>query len=165
MNGPKDTLLKAIVIIVSLLHITDAQTWCYRCVSTQPGCGEYGFDWRWYWSYTCPREGDKCVKLIERKGAETIVTRECLSLLEGYRRDIPADRFEGCRPAALDVKLGLYTFNNIKELDIKRDSFDDTTYCFCDFDWFCNGSQTPKMTLKFLMTLMLAQIIYLLFAR
>uniref|UniRef100_T1J121 Protein sleepless n=1 Tax=Strigamia maritima TaxID=126957 RepID=T1J121_STRMM len=94
--------------------------WCYRCVSTQPGCGEFNFDWRWHWQWTCPRDDDKCVKVIERKGADTLVTRECLSNLEGIRRDIPSDRYEGCRPAAKDVKLGNYVFNDIKELDVKR---------------------------------------------
>jgi len=111
--------------------------WCYRCVSTHPGCGEV-FDWRWYWSYTCPGYNDKCVKIVERKGADVLITRDCLSNLEGYRRDIPADRFEGCRPAANDVKLSHYTFPEIKELDIKRNYFEESTYCFCDFDYFCN---------------------------
>merc|ERR1719225_232984 len=33
----------------------------------------------------CPRYNDKCVKVIERKGAEVLVTRDCLSNLEGFR--------------------------------------------------------------------------------
>merc|ERR1719361_1794313 len=54
----------------------------------------------------CPRYNDKCVKVIERKGAEVLVTRDCLSNLEGFRIDIPADKDEGCRPANRDVQLG-----------------------------------------------------------
>jgi hypothetical protein len=52
--------------------------------------------------------------------AETIITRECLSSLRGVRTDIPADHYEGCRPAAKDVRLAHYVNNSIKELDIKR---------------------------------------------
>ena len=48
---------------------------CNVCVGTHPGCGENDFDYRWYWGKLCPRHNDKCVKLIERKGAETLVTR------------------------------------------------------------------------------------------
>nr|CAG4645242.1 EOG090X0I2F [Leptodora kindtii] len=112
--------------------------WCYRCVSTHPGCGDK-FDWRWYWSYTCPEPNDKCVKILERKGADVTITRDCLSSLRGIRRDIPADTYEGCRPASSDVKLAQYVFNDIDELDIKRNYYDNTSFCFCDFDHFCNS--------------------------
>jgi hypothetical protein len=55
--------------------------------------------------------------------AETIITRECLSSLRAVRSDIPADHYEGCRPAAKDVRLAHYVNNSIKELDIKRYAF------------------------------------------
>ena len=92
--------------------------------------------------------------MIERKGAEVLVTRDCLSNLEGFRCqnminiklpinckiktlfsteeqwktrnfriDIPADKYEGCRPANRDVKLGQYVHNRIEELDVYRWSF------------------------------------------
>jgi len=111
---------------------------CNVCVGTHPGCGETGFDYRWYWGKMCPRYNDKCVKLIERKGAEVMVTRDCLSNLEAFRTDIPADKYEGCRTASKDVKLGQYVFNRIDELDVYRTHYDNTTYCFCDFDHWCN---------------------------
>jgi len=115
---------------------------CNVCVGTHPGCGETGFDYRWYWGQMCPRYNDKCVKLIERKGAEVMVTRDCLSNLESFRTDIPADKYEGCRPASKDIKLGQYVFNRINELDVYRNHYDNTTYCFCDFDHWCNFAVT-----------------------
>ncbi|CAL4123577.1 unnamed protein product, partial [Meganyctiphanes norvegica] len=114
--------------------------WCYQCVGSHPGCGLYDFDWRYYWSHSCPEENDKCVKVIETKGAEVMVTRDCLSNLEGHRRDIPADRYEGCRPAAKDPLVGHYIFPSVKEIDHKREHYTNTTYCFCMFDERCNDS-------------------------
>nr|CAG4638838.1 EOG090X0I2F [Cyclestheria hislopi] len=128
--------------------------WCYRCVSTHPGCGSV-FDWRWYWSYTCPKANDKCVKIIETKGADTVITRDCLSSLQGIRRDIPADTYEGCRPAAEDVRLAQYVFNDIQELDIRRNYYDNTTFCFCDFDHFCNAAGHPTLSLNLVLLLVL----------
>merc|ERR1712156_801971 len=120
---------------------------CYQCVSTHPGCGLYDFDSRWYWGKICPRSDDRCVKLIERKGADIMVTRDCLSNLEGFRTDIPADKYEGCRSSSHDVKLGQHTFNRIKELDTKRTYYDNTTWCFCNFDHWCNASTAPVVSL------------------
>ena len=36
------------------------------------------------------RWNDKCVKLVERKGSDVMVTRDCLSSIESFRTDIPA---------------------------------------------------------------------------
>ncbi|MCL4138291.1 UNVERIFIED_CONTAM: hypothetical protein GTU68_016004 [Idotea baltica] len=94
--------------------------WCYQCVSSHPGCGLYDFDIRYYWSHQCPNSNDKCVKIIEKKGADTIVTRDCLSNLEGHHRNIPADHYEGCRPSADDPLLAHYVTPTILELDIDR---------------------------------------------
>lgn len=81
--------------------------------------------------------------------ASVTITRDCLSTLNsGYRTDLPADRYEGCRPAARDVRLAHYVFNNtIKELDIKRDHYDSTMFCYCFLDHRCNGSSTIKSSI------------------
>lgn len=53
---------------------------------------------------------------------------------------MPADRYEGCRPAAKDVRLGHYVNNSITQLDIHRDYYDEVTWCFCYFDNRCNSA-------------------------
>ncbi|XP_037778171.1 uncharacterized protein LOC119574955 isoform X2 [Penaeus monodon] len=65
-----------IFVLLSTLFRNGLSIWCYRCVGSHPGCGLYDFDWRYYWSYQCPDPYDKCVKVIEQKGAEELmVTR------------------------------------------------------------------------------------------
>lgn len=51
---------------------------------------------------------------------QEVITRDCLSSLKGIRTDLPADTYEGCRPATVDVKLANYVNNTIKEIDIQR---------------------------------------------
>lgn len=57
-----------------------------------------------------------------------------------FRTDIPADKYEGCRPAAVDVRLANYVNHTIKQNDVKRDYFSQTTFCFCFLDHRCNSS-------------------------
>ncbi|XKL61444.1 hypothetical protein PGB90_008501 [Kerria lacca] len=114
---------------------------CYQCISTHPGCGT-PFQWIWYSSISCPEDNDVCVKIIEKKEGQEIITRDCLSSVKGIRTDIPADHYEGCRPGTVDVKLANYVNNSIKEIDISRSYYESVTFCFCYFDHWCNdGSQ------------------------
>lgn len=59
-------------------------------------------------------------KYISIFTAQEVITRDCLSNFRAFRTDIPADTYEGCRPAAKDVNLAHYVNNSIKELDIRR---------------------------------------------
>ncbi|XP_050672720.1 uncharacterized protein LOC126970673 isoform X2 [Leptidea sinapis] len=115
--------------------------WCYQCTSAIPGCTE-PFNWRGigYLGNPCPDSEDICVKLIERKGAEKVITRDCLSNFKAFRTDIPADTYEGCRAAAKDVNLANYVNNTVKEIDISRKWYDETTWCFCFLDHRCNDA-------------------------
>lgn len=144
--------MKQIFYLIFLLIILADQgnsLYCYRCNSNHPGCGT-PLNWLWYWGETCPEYDDKCVKIIERKGAETIITRECLSSVRSFRTDIPADHYEGCRPAAKDVRLGHYVNNSIHQLDIHRDYYDEVTWCFCYFDHRCNSAQITTVSILLL---------------
>jgi len=82
--------------------------------------------------------------------AETIITRECLSSVRSFRTDIPADHYEGCRPAAKDVRLGHYVNNSIHQLDIHRDYYDEVTWCFCYFDHRCNNAEVTTVSISLL---------------
>lgn len=142
--------LHLVLVTVSSLFIESLAIWCYQCTAATPGCSE-PFNWRGvgYLGNPCPDNEDICVKLIERKGAQTVITRDCLSTFRTFRTDIPADTYEGCRPAAKDVNLANYVNNSIKELDIKRDWYDEKTWCFCFLDHRCNDASFvwPSMTL------------------
>ncbi|KAL0273060.1 UNVERIFIED_CONTAM: hypothetical protein PYX00_005825 [Menopon gallinae] len=131
----------ALVPALSVYGYDITALYCYQCVSTHPGCAT-PFNWLWHWSQPCPEANDKCVKIIERKGASEVITRDCLSSLRGIRTDIPADHYEGCRPAPRDVKLANYVNNSIHELDIRRDYYDSIEWCFCYFDNRCNESNS-----------------------
>ena len=133
--------------------------WCYECISTQPGCGEK-LNWLWHWTKVCPEPDDVCVKILETKDADVVITRTCLSSIKGLRKDIPADHYEGCRPAAKHTILGNYVNNSIKELDIYRNHYDSTTFCFCFLDHWCNAASTELPSL-FLMLFSLLFGIYL----
>jgi len=128
----------AVLLACTWITVTGATLYCYSCVGTHPGCGLSTFRYAWNQGKPCPRYNDRCVKLIEQRGADVLVTRDCLSHFEGHRVDIPADKYEGCRQASRDVKLGQHTFNRIKELDTKRTFFQNTTWCFCMLDDRCN---------------------------
>lgn len=88
--------------------------------------------------------------ICETFSAETIITRECLSSVRSFRTDIPADHYEGCRPAAKDVRLGHYVNNSIHQLDIHRDYYDEVTWCFCYFDDRCNSAKTIAISVSLL---------------
>ncbi|KFM65986.1 hypothetical protein X975_25143, partial [Stegodyphus mimosarum] len=127
------------IIFATLFSYISGELWCYSCVSSQPGCAEFYVDWRIHHAITCPRDDDKCVKIIERKGVNKFITRDCLSKLEAQKKDIPADKYDGCRKAAEQPKLAVYVENHISQLEIKNQHWDEVTYCFCEFDQWCNS--------------------------
>jgi len=81
-----------------------------------------------------------------------------------YRTDIPADKYEGCRHGTIDPKLANYVNNSVKEINVKRDYYDSTTFCFCFLDHRCNSSSSlSHSTLLALLTgsfLFLASFFY-----
>ncbi|XP_044010462.1 uncharacterized protein LOC122854115 [Aphidius gifuensis] len=111
---------------------------CFQCVSNQPGCAD-DQSWWWFSGEYCPEDEDSCVKIIETKGVERVITRDCLSNIKA-RTDIPADKYEGCRTYAKDVRLGHYVNNSIAQLDIHRNYYDQTEFCFCHFRNRCNAA-------------------------
>ncbi|XP_049864981.1 uncharacterized protein LOC126366092 [Pectinophora gossypiella] len=145
--------MKLYVVSFVLLSIFNQSLaiWCYQCTAATPGCVEFNWRAMGYLGNPCPDAEDICVKLIERKGAQEVITRDCLSNFRAFRTDIPADTYEGCRPAAKDVNLANYVNNSIKELDVKRDWYDETTWCFCFLDHRCNGASVAGASMALLM--------------
>ncbi|OWR52471.1 uncharacterized protein LOC116766544 [Danaus plexippus] len=142
--------MKTLLIIFVLISCWNEifAIWCYQCTPATPGCME-PFNWRGigYLGSLCPDREDICVKLIERKGAQEVITRDCLSNFKAIRKDIPADTYEGCRPAVPDVTLAHYVNNSIKQIDIKRDWYDETTWCFCFLDHRCNSAALNRWSM------------------
>jgi len=130
-----------LLLLVSVAIQEGFAIWCYRCTSATPGCADH-FNWRGigFLGEQCPERDDICVKVVEKRGAKETITRDCLSALS-FRTDIPADKYEGCRPAAHDVHLANYVNHTIKEHDVKRDFFTDVTFCYCFLDHRCNGAE------------------------
>lgn len=146
-------------LTLTLSSIVNCNLWCYSCVSNQPGCSEYYVNWLIQSAITCPKANDKCVKIIESTGADTLVTRDCLSNLEGIRRDIPGDKFEGCRPAANNPKSAMYVENNVDQLYLRGQQKANVTWCFCEFDEWCNkGSNLHFSSLTSILTISMTLI-------
>ncbi|CRK93694.1 CLUMA_CG007222, isoform A [Clunio marinus] len=146
---------KHILTVLSIILIVDSTVaiWCYRCNSATPGCSD-NFNWKGigYLGDPCPEDDDICVKIVERKGASETITRDCLSALVPYRTDIPADKYEGCRKGTYDPKLANYVNNSIKQVNVKRNYFDETIFCFCFLDHRCNGSSALSYSTILLFT-------------
>ncbi|XP_028041042.1 uncharacterized protein LOC114251063 [Bombyx mandarina] len=145
--------MKHYIVFLLLLGANEClATWCYQCTAATPGCNE-PFNWRGmgYLGNPCPESEDVCVKLIERKGAQEVITRDCLSNFRAFRTDIPADTYEGCRPAAKDLNLAHYVNNSIKEIDVKRNWYDETIWCFCFLDHRCNNASNTFVSIALLM--------------
>jgi len=83
------TVFDFIVFAVILINSACALQ-CYRCVSSQPGCGrELSIRLeRWH---SCPDPGpfggeNFCVKIIENIGSDQVITRDCLMTLRHSTR-------------------------------------------------------------------------------
>lgn len=76
------------------------------------------------------------------------------------RDDIPADKFEGCRPASQNPKRAVFIDNAMTELDLKNDYFTNITYCFCEFDQWCNGSGTVQSNFTTILAIFFLLLIF-----
>ncbi|KAH9529237.1 hypothetical protein DERF_003129 [Dermatophagoides farinae] len=162
MNSSLLTIVWASILSLIIFQVHQVSSlFCYSCVSTTPGCTLEQVSWWIYSSITCPESDDKCIKIIEQDGADIRVTRDCLSNVMSLRDDVPADRFEGCRSAAQNPKRAVYVDNAIGELDLKKSSFINTTYCFCEFDQWCNGSSSRNSTWTILVTIFMLLVYWI----
>jgi hypothetical protein len=111
---------------------TAAALQCYRCVSTQPGCGkELSIRLQRWWS--CPDPGpfggeNFCVKVIEQINSNTVITRECLMTMrysERHREKLPTvQRQNYCQPGRNNDPAHPYDQTKV--------------FCFCNDRDGCN---------------------------
>jgi len=130
--------------VIAAIFVQPAEgLYCYRCTSSQPGCGkELSIRLeRWH---QCPETGpyggeNFCVKVIEKINSDVVITRECLSTLrhsQKHREKLPTvQRHNYCQ----------YGRNN----DPNNPYDERLTFCFCN-DWNgCNAATTtarPSMS-------------------
>lgn len=89
---------------------------CYRCTSSQPGCGKE-LNIRVQRWHSCPDTGkyggeNFCVKIIEKINSDIVITRECLMTIrhsEKHREKIPTvQRHNYCQPGRNNDPLDPY---------------------------------------------------------
>jgi hypothetical protein len=133
------------VVFVSILIHSVVALKCYRCVSSQPGCGKELSIRLQRW-HTCPDPepfgGENfCVKIIETIGSDQVITRDCLMTLRHstrHREKLPTvQRQNYCQPGR----------NN----DPKNPYDETKNFCFCN-DWNgCNDASRTMLSFSFLL--------------
>jgi hypothetical protein len=142
------------IITFCILIQTAVALQCYRCVSSQPGCGkELSIRLeRWH---TCPSP-DKfggenfCVKVIEKIGSDEVITRECLMTLRHstrHREKLPTvQRQNYCQPGRNNDPKNPYDFTK--------------TFCFCNDKDGCNSAPRKTTAAASTLTLGLALVVF-----
>jgi hypothetical protein len=133
------TILELTIYVVILFHSACALQ-CYRCVSTQPGCGKELSIRLEKW-HTCPDPGpfggeNFCVKIIETIGSDQVITRDCLMTLRHstrHREKLPTvQRQNYCEPGRNNDPKNPYDLSKM--------------FCFCN-DWNgCNEASKIRFT-------------------
>lgn len=124
------------LIALLIIHLAERASClqCYKCVSTQPGCGKELSIRTQRW-VSCPDVGpfggeNFCVKVIEFRGSNMVLTRDCLMTMrhsERHREKIPTvQRQNYCLPGR----------NN----DPNHPTDNNMVFCFCNDRDGCNGA-------------------------
>jgi len=120
-------------VLVTLFHAA-LSLQCYRCVSSQPGCGKELSIRLEKW-HTCPDTGpfggeNFCVKIVEKFGSDVVITRECLMTLrhsERHREKLPTvQRQNYCEPGRNNDPKHPYDYTKM--------------FCFCNDKDGCNSA-------------------------
>lgn len=130
-------LLLPLLLLVIVAQQASA-LYCYRCTSSQPGCGKE-LNIRVQRWHTCPETGtyggeNFCVKIIEKIESDIVITRECLMTIrhsEKHREKIPTvQRHNYCQPGRNNDPLKPYDENMM--------------FCLCN-DWNgCNAAEKTR---------------------